>query len=425
MSEDVTGYQYFMQPEPRKNLGAIRLEQDEVFGRRVKVRDVSVGMVRNASDANRKTVKVFLEPYPHVRIEKAKDLQGWYKGANERNQVRPRPCYTEALLTEPYGGFCPVGCAHCYINSGMRGYRGTGLVTVPVNYGEQIAAQLSKIHWASAGYFTSFHDPFNVLETVYHNSQQAAQSFTDVGLPIFFLSRLRYPLWAINQLRKSKYSYAQKSINTPDADDWKKLSPGALPLDEQMEDIRRLKRSGIYVSIQVNPIIPGVTSNKQIIELFEMLAEAGADHVIVKFVEAAYPWAATMVEKMVARFGERGKQFGKLFTQNIGGERTVDEDYRLSAHKLLGLHAKRLGLTYSVCYEYCYERDGNGKILSKTGISIGPKVTTSDQCHGHRVPCFYRDDLNEKFHEVAECPKTGCLYCASNNKGKPDRKSVV
>lgn len=418
-------YQFFMRPEPRENLGPVRLEYDKIFGKRVKVRSARIGMVRNAASKNRKEVKIYLEPFPHIRIAQAKPLQGWYKGKHERNQVRPRPCYTEALLTEPYGGYCPVRCIHCYINSGIRGYRGTGLVTVPINYGEQIASQLSKIRRGSAGYITSFHDPFNVLESVYHNSQRVAEEFVRVGLPVFFLSRLNYPTWAINLLRRNVHSYAQKSINTSNQADWKKMSPGAPSLEEQFRDIRRLKKHGVYVSIQVNPIVPGVTSHAEIIQLLKLLERAGADHIIVKFTESGYPWVPTMVKRMVAKFGDRGKRFAALFTQNIGGVRTIDEDYRLQAHELYSRHAKRCGLTYSVCYEYRYERDSSSAVVDKTGISIGPEVTTSDQCHGHRVPMYTRNTADEQFKPIKACPRSGCLYCADDNDGEPRCRDIT
>jgi hypothetical protein len=45
-------------------------------------------------------------------------------------------------------------------------------------------------------------DPFLPLEDYYHNTE-AARAFVEVGLPIFFLSRLRYPDWAVELLTKS------------------------------------------------------------------------------------------------------------------------------------------------------------------------------------------------------------------------------
>lgn len=293
------------------------------------------------------------------------------------------------------------------------------MITVPEDYGGQIRRQLSTMKRAAAGYFSSFTDPFLPLEEYYHNTESAAEAFVDAGLPIFFLSRLRYPEWAVELLTRSPYSYAQKSINTPDPDDWRRLSPGALPLEQHYRDIERLKKRGIYVSIQVNPVVPGVTSHEDVVKLFRALAEAGADHVIVKFVEAGYSWAGTMTERMIKRFGDRGRVFADLFTENIGGQRTIREDYRLRGHKLYSSYARRFGMTYATCYEYRYRRGADGQILDKTGVSIGREFTTADQCHGHRVPVFARSSADLPFSPLEECPPSGCLYCASENEGTP------
>lgn len=412
-------YKYFMRPEPRDDLGPIELIDDEYLGENTQIRTMKVGMVRNAKDEDKKEVTVYLKPFPHIRIEKGKPLQGWYKGVNEDDGVRARPCFTEAILTEPYGGYCAVGCAFCYINSGFRGYRGTGLITVPLNYGAQLTKQLAQTQRSAAGYFSSFTDPFTPLEQYYHNTQEGAEAFVNEGLPIFFLSRLPYPKWAVDLLKQNKYSYAQKSINTPDPDDWRLLSPGALGLEEHLEEIAMLRRNKIYVSIQCNPIVAGITTHDEVCELFTKLKKAGANHVIVKFVEAGFSWAPEMVAKMKKRFGsKRGKAFENLFTENIGGQRTIAEEYRLQGHNIYRAHATKLGLTYATCYEYRYERDASGKILSKTGVSVGREFTTASQCHGHRVPMFKRDDSGS-FVEVEECPPTGCMYCAAENNGEP------
>lgn len=416
-------YQFFMRPEPKEDLGPIQEEFDELTGRVMKFREGRIGMVRNAKDEDKRTVRIYIEPLPHIRIKDAKELQGWYQNsdrAEPEQRNRPRPCFTDAMLTEPYGGYCTVGCAFCYVNSGFRGYRGSGLISVPIHYGEQVKKQLSRLKTSAAGYFSSFTDPFLPLEDFYHNTRQGAQAFVDNGLPIFFLSRLQYPDWAIDLLRRNRYSYAQKSINTPDPETWRKLSPGALGLEEHLEDIRKLRAAGIYVSIQCNPIVPGVVTHDDVERLFERLAEAGANHVIIKFVEAGFSWAPAMVERIIKRFGEgRGGRFRDLFSDNIGGQRTIVEDYRMEGHRRYSAKAAAVGLTYATCYEYGYERDPDGNILSKRGYSIGKQFLTADQCHGHRVPMFTRTDLGQPFVEVEECPPTGCLACADDNAGEP------
>lgn len=409
-------YKYFMRPEPKDIVSDIEVDPESGMRSRI----LRVGMVRNAPDDMKKEMRVYLDPFPHIRIEKAKELQGWYKSLSEPKGTRNRPCFTDAILTEPYGGFCTVGCVFCYINSGMRGYRGSGLIAVPMDYGKQVRKMLGSMQSAAAGYFSSFTDPFTPLETYYHNTQEGAQAFVDAGLPIFFLSRLAYPGWAFDLIKQNPYSYAQKSINCADPEVWKKLSPGALSLDDHLEEIRELHRRGIYVSIQVNPIVPGVVNHRDVEHTFERLKEAGADHVIVKFVEAGYSWAPAMVERIYKRFGQvAGTRFEGLFTENIGGQRTIVEDYRLEGHHRYRAYATKLGLTYATCYEYKMIRDETGKIIDKTGVSIGREFTTAEQCHGHRVPMFQRPHPDAPFREIEECPPTGCLYCATENKGAP------
>jgi DNA repair photolyase len=409
-------YQYFMRVDPamRGFLGPIESVDDPLTGRTLKKRWAKVAMIRGAKDENLKTVDVYLEPFPHIRTTTAKDLQGWYssKGDGALRGQRDRPCETDAVLTQPYGGWCNVGCTFCYINSGSRGYRGSGLITVPLDYGAHVRRQLSKMKFGAAGYFSSFTDPFLELEPLYHNAQAGATAFVDAGLPIFFLSRLAYPDWAVDLLRKNAYSYAQKSINTPDQDVWRKFSPGALPLADHFDEIRALRRAGIYVSIQVNPILPGVVTHEDVERLIEILGEAGANHVIVKFAEANHPWAPTFSERLSRKFpGARADRFNELFTErSCGGQRTIAEWYRREGHQRYRAKATAMGMTYSLCYEYTRRKDGRW-------VSMGPEFLTADQCHGHCVPIHVKK--GDRFEPLEVCPTSGCLRCGSERGEAP------
>lgn len=419
-------YKFFMRPDPsqREFLGPIEEAFDAYTGKVARYRLAKVGMIRGAADEDRKEVKVYLgfdgeTHLPHIRIDNAKPLQGWYQDKhNDKRGSRPRPCFSEAILTEPYGGYCTVGCAFCYVNSGFRGYRGTGLISVPLNYGEQVKKQLSKTVTSAAGYFSSFTDPFLPIENIYHNTQRGAEAFANIGLPVFFLSRLAYPGWAMDLLKENPYSYAQKSLNTGNDADWKKLSPGAIPLQDHLDEIKELRRRGIYTSIQVNPVVPGIVTHDDIRTLFERLAAVGNNHVIVKFVEAGYSWAPTMVERLRKRFGDvRAGVFAGLFVENqAGAQKTIVEPYRLEAHALYRKWTTELGMTYATCYEY---RRGKPGTAEPAWLSVGREYTTADQCHGQRVPMFTRTGPTEDYQEVKECGPTGCLHCDDDNDGKP------
>jgi len=407
-------YDHFLQME-----GKISDESgvDERTGWRYEYRHI--GMTRNATMEHRKRLKVFLDPAPHVVLDQNVPLRGWYKSKVEPPGKRPRPCYTEALLTQPYGGACPVRCVMCYVNNGLRGYRGQGITVVDPSYPEKIRKQVSKMKLATAFYISSFTEPFQPkLEPHYKNTRRLAQVAVDNKLPIFFLTRQVPPGWAWDMLRENRFSYQQFSINTPDADDWRRLSPNAAPLDAMIASVSEARKRGIYCSIQVNPIIAGVTSNEQVVELIHKLAAAGADHLIFKFVEIVSPAARPMIKRMKAIFKDRGELFEELFTETIGGLRTIAEDYRRQGLDLFLRETKKAGVTMGLCYEYEYERDANGKIANKTGVSLGPKYTTADQCHGRRVPMYRRTDTRVPFQPIEGCDPGGCLYCADRNGGE-------
>jgi len=397
--------------------------EDPSYGR---YEDRMVGMVRNASEKNRKRMRVYLDPAPHVVIiSQNVPLRGWYKNKHEEPGKRPRPCYTEALLTQPYGGSCPVRCAFCYVNNGVRGYRGQGITVVNPFYPMKVFEQLARMKYGWNAYISSFTEPFQCLEEKYHLTERLSEVVTSFGLPLFYLTRQIPPDWAVKYLLKSKYSYQQFSVITSDRDTYKRLSPGAAPLDDILRFIREvLKPQGIYVSIQVNPILPGIIGHNDTLKLIDELCYAGADHLIFKFVEIVSPAAGAMVDKMTRMFkGTRADTFRALFRDTIGGLRTVNEEYRRNAFMLFKERIQKWGKTMGLCYEYKYERDEDGAVTDKTGVSMGPEFCTSAQCHGPAIPIHVK--VKGKFTPWTVCPPSGCLYCEEANPSGPPCKAPM
>lgn len=409
-------YEYFYRndPESRKFLGPIETKFDPVTGRDMRQRPGRVAVIRGAKPENMRDATVYLDPVPHIRGVNPKAPQGWYsaKGDSDKPNQRDRPCMTDAILLEPYGGFCGVGCtSFCYVLNSPYGYRHTGLVTVPLGYGEFIRKCLSTMRSSQAAYITPFTDPFQSIEEFYHNSQSAATAFVEAGLPVFFLSRMLYPDWAMDLILRNPLSYMQRSINTPHEDDWCRLSPGAASLSDHFDQIREARRRGIYVSIQVNPMIPGVVTHEDIEHLIERLAEAGANHAIFKFVESNHGSAPTMAQRLSEKFGDnRMAIFRELFTEHQAGNQvTVQEEYRREGHVRFHKKCAEVGMTSALCYEFT-KRDGRWR-------SMGPEFITSDTCHGHRVPFHVRPASGKPFAPLDECPPSGCLRCADDNDG--------
>ena len=374
-----------------------------------------IGMVRNASKEHCKRMKVYLDPTPHVVLSQNVPLRGWYKPKHEVHGARPRPCYTEALLTQPYGGTCPTGCLFCYVNNGQRGYRSQGISVVDPRYPEKIEKQLQGMRTASAFYISSFTEPFQSLEAIYHNTQRTAAVAVKAGLPLFFLTRQIPPDWTIDYLRKNPYSYMQFSINTPNSKDWKKLSPGAAPLEALLDSVEQMSKAGIYVSIQVNPIVAGITTTDHLRELVHLLAGRGANHLIFKYVEIVSPSVKRLINNLGKAFPDRVHRFKELFSETIGHVRTIQEEYRIAGLKKMMVETEKVGVTMGLCYEYWYKRDLAGKIIDRAGESLGPLFTTGDQCHGRAIPVYTRRTVEDRWRPILNCDPGGCLYCADRH----------
>lgn len=361
----------------------------------------NVSMVKGGEGIPR---RVYTYPFRHLVTTTTPSPRGWYKGRDEPDRVRPRPCYSEALLTTPYGGWCPINCAHCYINAGTRGYRSTGLPVAHPKYPETIRYQVKKLMVTGPGYITSFSEPFHPLENEYGITQDLTQVFLDEGLPIFYLSRQLPPPWAIDALRQNPYSYMQWSVNTSNPDHYRRLSPGSFELEDLYKYIYQITGSDdIFISIQVNPIVAGITTLDELVELIYNLADCGAHHVIFKFIEQVCNNRRYIVDRMSKRGLPRVAEFDRLFSQVIGGVYTIQQDVRIEWLQVLLEETRKVGMSMSLCYEY-YD---NGK----AGASLAPWFTTADQCHGRGVPIYYRPQAGAPFQPLPGCYRKGCLYC--------------
>lgn len=351
--------------------------------------------------------KVYTDPVKHVVTKSKQSPRGWYKDKTyDPPRKRPRPCYTEAMLTTPYGGYCPVGCTFCYVTHGTRGYRATGIATVNPDYPDYMKMALGKLNIASAAYISSFTEPFQHLEARHHVTQRLSEVLVEAGLPLFYLTRLIPPDWAVDAMLANPYSYMQWSINTSNETHRRRMSPGTSRIEVILDKIGELRRQDIFVSIQCNPVLAGITSLQELVDLVHLVAGAGAGHIIFKFAEQVYSNRALLIDRLTKHRLPNVEKFNELMNQNIGGVCTIDQKVRLEWLDVLLAETRDAGITMSTCYEY-YD-DGHA------GANYAPFVTTSDQCHGKGVPIFYRPEPGADFEPLAGCYRKGCLYCADH-----------
>jgi DNA repair photolyase len=289
------------------------------------------------------------------------------------------------------------------VTHGTRGYRATGIATVNPEYPDYMKMALAKLNVASAAYISSFTEPFQHLEAKHHVTQRLSEVLVEAGLPLYYLTRLIPPDWAVDAMLANPYSYMQWSINTSNETHRRRMSPGTSRIEVILDKIGELRKRGIFVSIQCNPVLPGITSLQELVDLVHMVAEAGANHIIFKFAEQVYSNRALLMERLTQHRLPGVEKFDAMMNQTLGGVYTIEQAVRIEWLEVLLKESRDAGITMSTCYEY-YD-DGHA------GANYAPYVTTSDQCHGKGVPVFYRPEPGAQFLPLPGCYRKGCLYC--------------
>lgn len=293
---------------------------------------------------------------------------------------------------------------NCYVTHGTRGYRATGIATSNPDYPDLMAKCIQKMNVSGAFYISSFTEPFQHLEDTYHITQRLTEVIVGEELPLFYLTRLLPPDWAVDALLANPYSYMQWSINTSNDHHRRLMSPGIASYDAVFAKMHELSSRGIYISVQCNPILAGITTLDELVDLVRLVADAGGHHIIFKFAEQVYSNRKLLLERLSKSRLPNVDKFDKLLSQTIGGVYTIDQGVRLEWLRVLLEETRDYDITMSTCYEY-YDNKTQG------GANLAPWFTTSDQCHGRGVPIYYRPELGAQFKPLPGCYRKGCLWC--------------
>lgn len=352
--------------------------------------------------------RLILEPVPHILVPTKKSVvHGWYFPFKSGR----RECSSERILINPYNG-CTVNCPMCY----ARAYGGhfedwnrTGVVTVFKDIHKKLREELSRLYYASCGYFSPVTDPFQYpLEEIYRLSELCMESFLDLDLPVEFVTKngSRVPDRLLRRMSEHPYNhcFCQYTMLSLDEEVRKALSPGGSTAEEQLRAIRKSKDHGLYVAVRVDPVLPGINdSPKDLSDLLEAVKTAGADHIIASVCDLNASYKDRLLS-VVGSFDEQvTRLWQSLYKERIGLSYQASEEYRRRIFRILrGLSTER-GLTFALCMEF--------RRVGKKYIGMNSEFMTSKVCEGKIVPIYYRASLKEKFKPIPGCDGD-CLSCA-------------
>lgn len=261
----------------------------------------------------------------------------------------------------PYRG-CFHGCAYCYARP-THEYLGFGSgtdferkIVVKRRAPELLRAALSHPSWATEPIvFSGNTDCYQPLEATYRLTRGCLEVCADLRNPVHIITKAPLIERDLDVLcRLTEMGLAGVTVSVPfwDDDAARIIEPGVATPRRRMLTVRRLAEAGIDVSVNVAPVIPGLT-DRDIPKILEAAAEAGARsaaYILVRLpanvkevfearVREAMPLTA---DRILARIRE--VRSGRLNDPRFGSRMRGEGEYAEAIRHLFEVTARRVGL---------------------------------------------------------------------------------
>ncbi|MBM5805605.1 MAG: hypothetical protein FJZ49_06070 [Candidatus Verstraetearchaeota archaeon] len=371
--------------------------------------------------APRQGSPIIEQPVPHLRVKtKKRVVHGWYFPFSSGR----RECSSERILVNPYNG-CSVNCPECY----ARAYRGyfeqwdrSGVITVFEDIDRKLADELSRLHYASCGYFSPVTDPFqHPLEETYRLSERCMDAFLDLDLPVEFVTKngSRVPERALARMSEHPYHdcFCQYTILSLDDSVRRHFSPGGSTPEEQLEAVRRSRDRGLYTAVRIDPILPGINdSESDLASLVEVVKLNGGDHIIASVCDVNVRSMGAVLAAVRSFSTDAYRLWRSLYNERIGSSYHASIGYRRLVFQRLRGICDRHGLTLALCMEF----SKSGRVYR----GLNGEYMSSKVCEGKRVPVYRRDRLSDRFKPIEGCDGD-CLSCARGTQAPTCGKSAL
>lgn len=262
----------------------------------------------------------------------------------------------------PYRG-CFHGCAYCYARPSHE-YWGFGAgtdferrIVVKPRAAALLREAFEKKSWTGELVVVSGNtDPYQLLEASYGLTRACLEVFAEYRNPVQLITKSPLVERDVDVLvRIAKVTRVAVAVSIPfwSLDAARALEPYVAAPARRMQTVRTLSDAGIPVSVNVAPVVPGL-SDRDVPRVLEAAAAAGAQsasmillrlpgpvqQVFEERVRAALPLAA---ERILARTREvRG---GKLNDPRFGARMRGQGRYADAVRTLFETSARRLGLS--------------------------------------------------------------------------------
>lgn len=353
-----------------------------------------------------KEYRVYEKPTRHIRIDAFENKPSISARWNVKSDNPPKACTCDMIHLTPYKG-CTIDCSFC----SLPRIRGFGILkshdsvsVVFENYPEYLDEWISKCHFLHTFDFGADADVFMDLNRRYHVTEKTMQVLNKWNLPFSVTTKGVYTDWAIEEIAKNPFSWAQMSVITTDEDLRKQIIPGAdgATIDQIRDNVKRLKKAGIHVTARVQPYIAGLVESPE--KLIPKIVDMGFDSIVFGFMRA--PMGAG--KQLLEQYGElSGRDFTKIYSTKTPGYWQISDKRALKLLERVHDTCQKNKIPLGLCDVYIKNEDGQYE-------SLQSKFGTYRACETRNSYGWRRN--GDRFEKVQNC--TGnCFYCSHSPCG--------
>jgi DNA repair photolyase len=246
------------------------------------------------------------------------------------------------LTFNPYTG-CDHNCIYCYATSYIPNFHNCrpkkNLIPKLEKEAQNLRGQLISISNSS--------DPYPTIEKELELTRQSLQALAKRDCRLQIITKSNLVTRDIDILQKTS-SVVAFTITTDNDKLAKQLEPNAPLPSLRIQAIKTLTQNGISVCARIDPIIPTLNDNPQI--LIETLAASGVKHITASTYKVkpdnwkrfthAFPTTANRLKPL---YFERGKR--------INGYQYLQHELRYSLMKRIRNQTEQTGMTFGTCRE--------------------------------------------------------------------------
>jgi len=245
----------------------------------------------------------------------------------------------------PYLGRCAHRCIYCYAVK-FPSFRGPTIPRLELKNKIVKMAESTDPHLPVM--FSDATDPYQPLEKKYEITRYCLEVLADRDFPLLIVTKSDMVTRDIDLFKRTR-TVVSITITTPRWDIAKMIEPYAPPPQSRFAALKKIAEEGIPTVVRIDPIIPGVNSKEEDLEIIiSKSAEIGVKQITASTLKPVFGFFSS-IKKNPDLFRKISEAYRD--GEWISGYKYLNRKMRLEIIKRVREKALQYGLAFAACRE--------------------------------------------------------------------------